>query len=45
MAPFAMAKGEAVSPAQPFLREERKVAEQVSHMVAIVSEQELQSYS
>lgn len=38
-------EGETVSPALPSLRREQKVAEQVAHMVEIVLEQQLQSYS
>lgn len=45
MAVSAMAKGESVSPAQPFLRGEQEVTERVSHTVAIGSEQEPPSYS
>lgn len=40
-----MVQGETGSPALLFLRREQKVAERVAHTVAIVLEQELQSYS
>lgn len=45
MAVSAVVKGETDSPALPFLRRERKAAEWAARTVAIVLEQELQSYS
>lgn len=45
MAVSAMVKGETGSPVLPLLRREQKAAERRARMVAIVMEQQLQSYS